>query len=404
MDDCVILPEVAWRRRFFQQLTLFFGPAHSFAVLIMLLLHYPFVSGKLGTGFLMSYWIKSPLLLPFLFAAGVQAEPLQKSFSDWQITCNNAAFCVARSFPGNHGLVMTLSRHAGVNDRPLLRIDYGSAYSGELPGEALKDNLLLDQRRLKPDLKHWKVEPHHLATSNPIAIDEFLAQTLDANNLQLTWRPEATILLKGMKAALLLMDDVQGRVNSASAWVKRGDRALWDVPPPPVLPRSPPSAPPPAALTHDETTGLIDYGTWRINTENCSIAPLRREVSVAPLTDTKALLLISCETGAYNVIDLAYEVTRTSPYVSRGLTLTLPFTPPAQNDMQLEWVNAEFDASSGLLYTFSKGRGLGDCGVATRWQFDGKGFVLAEYAEEKTCDAWHSSEDWPTLWVSQPPS
>lgn len=349
----------------------------------------------------MSYWMKLLLLLPFLFVACVQAQPLQKSFSDWQLTCNNAAFCVARSFPGDNGLVMTLSRHAGVNDRPLLRIDYGSAYSGELPGGPLKDNLLLDQRRLTPDLKHWTVEPHHLATSNAIAIDEFLAQTLDAQNLQLTYKANATIPLSGMKAALLLMDDVQGRVNGASAWVKRGDRVQWDVPPQPALPALPSPLPPPPPLTQEETSGLIDFGTWRVNTDNCSLDPLRREVSVSPLTDSKALLLISCETGAYNVIDLAFEVTRTQPYVSRGLSLTLPFTPPSRGDNQLELVNAEFDASHELLYTFSKGRGLGDCGVATRWQYDGNEFLLAEYAEEKTCDAWHSSEDWPTLWVTE---
>jgi hypothetical protein len=204
-----------------------------------------------------------------------------------------------------------------------------------------------------------------------------------------------------MKAALLLMDDVQGRVNGASAWVKRGDRVQWDVPPPPSIPQLPAPMPAPAPLTQQETTGLIDYGTWRVNTDNCSLDPLRREVSVAPLTDSKALLLISCETGAYNVIDLAFEVTRSQPYVSRGITLNLPFTPPSRTDNQLELVNAEFDASNGQLYTFSKGRGLGDCGVATRWQFDGNAFVLAEYAEEKTCDAWHSSDDWPTLWVTQ---
>ena len=65
--------------------------------------------------------------------AAAQADPVQKLFSDWQLTCNNAAHCVARSIPGDQGLVMTLSRSAGSDDKPLLRIDYGSAYSGALP-------------------------------------------------------------------------------------------------------------------------------------------------------------------------------------------------------------------------------------------------------------------------------
>ncbi|WP_258577093.1 DUF1176 domain-containing protein [Candidatus Pantoea persica] len=172
----------------------------------------------------MSTWTKTLLLLPFLFAAGAKADPLQKSFSDWQVTCNNGGFCVARNIPGDKGLVMTIALHAGTSDRPLLRIDYGSAYSGEVPGAPLQDNLLLDQRRLRPDLKHWTVEPHHLATSNAIAIDEFLAQILDADAIQLTYNAQAAVSLHGQKAALLLIDDVQGRVNGMSAWIKRGSR------------------------------------------------------------------------------------------------------------------------------------------------------------------------------------
>ena len=89
----------------------------------------------------------------------------------------------------------------------------------------------------------------------PVAIDEFLAQTLDASNLQLTYKASASIPLRGMKA-------LHGvRVNGAS--VKRGDRVQWDVPPPPSIPQLPAPMPAPAPLTQQETTGLIDYGTAR---------------------------------------------------------------------------------------------------------------------------------------------
>ncbi|MDU4093341.1 MAG: DUF1176 domain-containing protein [Pantoea sp.] len=351
----------------------------------------------------MPYWMKS-LLLPFLFIASVQAAPLQKTFTDWQITCNNLNYCVARNISGENGLVMSLSRYAGVNDRPLLRIDYGNRYTGDLKGAALQDNLLLDQQRLRPDFKHWTVEPHHLVTAHPIAIDEFLTQIMDADNIQVTWRPQATISLHGLKAALLLMDDTQGRVGSLSAWVKRGSRSVWDVPPEPAAPSMRLPDRPAAPLTREETTGLIDYGTWRVNTDECSLDPMRREVSVAPLTDSKALLLVSCEMGAYNMINLAFEVTRTQPWQSRRLTLSLPFSAPGHSDKQLEIINAEYDAANAQLFTYAKGRGLGDCGIATRWQFNGQEFGLAEYAEERTCDAWHGSDEWPTLWVSQRPS
>lgn len=350
----------------------------------------------------MSSWTKPLLLLPMLFAGCLSAEPLQKVFFDWQLTCNNADFCLARSLSGEQGLVMTLSRHAGAHDRPLLRIDYGSAWSGELAGAALRDNLLLDRRRLLPDFKRWTVAAHHLTTDNTIAIEELLAQLLESENIQITWRPQAQISLHGLKAALSLMDNVQGRTNGLSAWSRRGSRAAVDTPLPPALPLLPAAAPLPAALTRSETSGLLDYGSWRINGDACSLDPGQREVNVAPLTDRKALLMVSCERGAYNMINLAFAVTRAPPYVAQAIRLTLPFTPP-RGERQLELINAEYDASRGELYTFSKGRGLGDCGTATRWRFNGSSFTLAEYAEESVCDVWHSSDDWPTLWVSSSP-
>ncbi len=55
-----------------------------------------------------------------------------------------------------------------------------------------------------------------------------------------------------------------------------------------------------------------------MNGLRCSLDPLRREVNVTALTDDKALMMISCEAGAYNTIDLAWIVSRKKPLASRG--------------------------------------------------------------------------------------
>ncbi len=159
-----------------QQLSALSGRGHSFGPPDARLLRYHLHSEILGTVFLDVDLDEATAAVAFPLRCRVKADPLQKSFSDWQVTCSNAGFCIARNIPGDKGLVMTIARHAGVNDRPLLRIDYGSAYSSEVPGGPLQDNLLLDHHRLRPDLKHWTVEPHHLTTSNATAIDEFLGQ------------------------------------------------------------------------------------------------------------------------------------------------------------------------------------------------------------------------------------
>jgi len=345
-----------------------------------------------------SKWL---LLVSLFWGTVLHAQPLQKTFSNWQVTCNNLNSCEARSFPGNDGLTVTVSRDAGEDDRPALRIDYGSHISGDRGGGALRDNLLLDGQRLTLDLKHWQVAPHHLMTGHAVSINEFLAQVRDADSLTLLYRPDAAVSLRGLKAALLLMDDVQGRVNSSSAWIRRGDRPLSEVPPAPELPQVSPPPHQPSPLSAEETRDLIDFAGLYVSRDSCSLNPNRREIAVSPLTDEKALLLIGCEMGAWNLIDLAFEVTREPPYMAKTIQLILPFSPSDRGSRQLELINTEYNASRGELMTFSKTRGLGDCGVATRWQYNGREFVLAEYTQENTCDAWNSSDRWPTLWVSR---
>ena len=133
-----------------------------------------------------------------------------------------------------------------------------------------------------------------------------------------------------------------------------------------------------------------------MNNTQCSLDPARREVRVTALTDDKALLMIGCEAGAYNTVDLAWLVSRKKPYASRVVKLQLPFTPGSGNE-EMELMNAGFDAKTRELTTLAKGRGLTDCGIQTRWRLNGPRFLLARYAGKPSCDKWHWAEAWPTL-------
>lgn len=78
--------------------------------------------------------------------------------------------------------------------------------------------------------------------------------------------------------------------------------------------------PTPVPLSEEERDDLLDYAAWRVNGIRCSLDPLRRETQVSALTDDKALLIVNCEAGAYNTIDLAWVVSRKkrsprAPYV-----------------------------------------------------------------------------------------
>ena len=80
----------------------------------------------------MRYRIIFVFLLGLLPAHLLWAAPAQQAFADWQVTCNNQNFCVARNTGDHHGLVMTLSRSAGAHTDAVLRIELGGMDSPDV--------------------------------------------------------------------------------------------------------------------------------------------------------------------------------------------------------------------------------------------------------------------------------
>ncbi|RPH21037.1 DUF1176 domain-containing protein [Buttiauxella warmboldiae] len=338
------------------------------------------------------------LFLFFIASAGF-AAPAQKSFSDWQVTCNNQNFCSSRNTGLHQGLVMTLTRSAGAHTDATLRIDLGNMTTAEAKTPPIAPRLAVDGEPLRLDLAKWQETPHHLKTSDADSINGFLEQVANAGAITLA-QGQGNISLSGLKAALLFIDSQQQRVGSETAWIKKGDDPPLSVPPAPALKEVALTNPTPTPLTQGELSDLLDYGTWRMNNSQCSLDPARREVRVFALSDDKALLLTGCEAGAYNVVDLGWIVSRQKPFAARQIRLKLPFKPGSGNN-ELELMNAGYDENNKELTTLAKGRGIGDCGVATRWRFDGQRFRLVRYAEEPACDLWNGSASWPTLWVTK---
>lgn len=347
----------------------------------------------------MFYRISPLLMFTLLVANAAFAAPAQKQFSDWQVTCNNQNFCSARNTGLHQGLVMTLSRGAGARNDVNLRIDLGNLESVDVKVPPVEPRLRLDGEPIVLQQNEWKISPHHLMTNSADAINGLLNAIGNGDKVTLA-DGAGVISLSGFKAALLFIDSQQKRIGSETAWIKKGDGPPLSVPPAPPLKEVTASMAAPGPLSHDELNDLLDYGTWRMNNSQCSLDPLRREVRVFPLTDDKALMLTSCEAGAYNVVYLAWVVSRQKPFVARAIRLRLPFMPDS-GSTDLELMNAGFDEHGKELTTLAKGRGLGDCGVATRWRYDGQRFRLVRYAEEPACDGWHKAGGWPTLWVTK---
>lgn len=347
----------------------------------------------------MRYCVFLLFFICVLPAPRVWAAPAQQSFSDWQVTCNNQNFCVARNTGEHRGLVMSLSRSAGAKTDASLRIDLGGLSAPPVKEPDIAPRLLLDNVPLKLTSQHWQLTPWHLKTEDTGTITTFLKTIQEGQALTLRGGKQ-TISLAGLKAALLFIDAQQKRVGSETAWIKKGDSPPLSVPPAPALKKVAVVNPTPTPLTHNELNDLLDYGNWRMNHSQCSLDPNRREVRVTALTDDKALMIISCEAGAYNTVDLAWLVSRKKPFAARSVRLRLPFTPSSQSS-DMELMNASFDEKTRELTTLALGRGIGDCGIQTRWRFNGQRFRLVRYAEEPSCDNWNGPDAWPTLWITR---
>ncbi|MFS9762632.1 DUF1176 domain-containing protein [Enterobacter hormaechei] len=347
----------------------------------------------------MRYCVFLLFFICVLPAPRVWAAPAQQSFSDWQVTCNNQNFCVARNTGEHRGLVMSLSRSAGAKTDASLRIDLGGLSVPPVKEPDIAPRLLLDNVPLKLTSQHWQLTPWHLKTDDTGTITTFLKTIQEDQALTLRGGKQ-TISLAGLKAALLFIDAQQKRVGSETAWIKKGDSPPLSVPPAPALKKVAVVNPTPTPLTHNELNDLLDYGNWRMNHSQCSLDPNRREVRVTALTDDKALMIISCEAGAYNTVDLAWLVSRKKPFAARSVRLRLPFTSSSQSS-DMELMNASFDEKTRELTTLALGRGIGDCGIQTRWRFNGQRFRLVRYAEEPSCDNWNGPDAWPTLWITR---
>ena len=133
----------------------------------------------------MRYRVILLFLLGLLPVRLLWAAPAQQTFSDWQVTCNNQNFCVARNTGEHHGLVMTLSRSAGAHTDAVLRIELGGLESPTAKESDIAPRLLLDGSALPLRGEHWRITPWQLMTDDPATISAFLTTVQDAKAITL---------------------------------------------------------------------------------------------------------------------------------------------------------------------------------------------------------------------------
>ncbi|WP_417593634.1 DUF1176 domain-containing protein [Parasphingorhabdus sp.] len=206
------------------------------------------------------------------------------------------------------------------------------------------------------------------------------------------------ISLAGSAAALRYIDQKQNRAGTETALVAKGSRDF-----------EPDSTEIPTIVIDQwkSATLVPDAGALVALVEGSTCKNNRYglvEDQAYPLgkrgNKFRALVLISCGSGAYNFSSVPYI----GEYIENGRATSGWTFRPAKFDRQPTWggegglpmlVNANWDEQTQTLSSYAKGRGLGDCGNAQNYIWDGEQFRMIDASAMDEC---RGAYEWITIW------
>jgi hypothetical protein len=353
-------------------------------------------------------------MLPMTFIAGIFAtiaaaaampapQPGEiRTFGDWAVGCDNGGNCQAVSLVPEVGGAdyddwegpVSIIRTAGSDDIFKIHISFEAK----------------DMDRYKMIVDGRLVDTGPIVQGDyPIEIvgedaKKVAAAIVKGKQLVLQGPADENITrisLAGSSAALRYIDQKQQRAGTDTALVARGSRAFkpannkiptimvdrWD-----------------AAELVPETSDIIAL------VENSKCKDERYGVvedQVFPLGKRenrfRALVLISCGSGAYNFSSAPYV----GEYIANERATSGWTFAPTNFDRQPSWggegtdpllVNASWDEQDQTISSYGKARGLGDCGSAENYVWDGDKFRLIDASAMPEC---RGAYEWITTWRAQ---
>lgn len=318
------------------------------------------------------------LALAFPAAAQSPKPGALRTFRDWTVGCDNGGRCKAVALAPDAGapdewpvFMLSIEREAGPGGT--LTIGVSGQEEARPPVSILIDG--------KPAAT-WR------AASITGAEASGLAAVL-ANGTRATIRSGGSTAinsLAGLSAALRYIDAEQKRAGTVGALVAKGpapDRT--QAPPLPVV-RMVAGTGAAAALTPARIADLRKRA-------GCGIAEFLDNPpgpEYHALGGGETLMLLPCDSGAYNLIASIYIVGANGAVRPAQTDAPSGMNPDAAVPSV---VNGGFER--GILSSYAKGRGLGDCGVAQQFAWDGRRFRLIEQAEMGEC---RGNIDYITTW------
>ena len=306
-----------------------------------------------------------------------------KTFGDWSVACDNVRRCAMASLgPADGG------------DWPELSIQ---AARGAAAGAGWEIQLFT-QRDASPrpvafviDGKRFPFDGDQLAGPGAAAI---VAALPDAHSLSVMGArggPLGRYSAKGLSATLRYIDAQQGRAGTVTAVVAKGAQPADTVPAAPAAP-----VVPALALGKGPALATAQLAQMRRLAE----CDLPEDAGIGPETATSGdaiLVILPCSSGAYNVSGALFVVGggKVAP-AALDAPAGFDATGAGENAAVKSVVNGTFDGDR--LSSYAKGRGLGDCGVAQSFAWDGARWRLVEQSEMREC---RGNPDFLRTWTAR---
>lgn len=315
---------------------------------------------------------------------------------DWEVACDNTGTCRAAGYQADEdqrAVSVLLTRKAGPNqhvDGQLMLGEYGDddmAAMAKLPDPIVLQMRINGQPRGSVSVRHATL----IGSLSSAQVAGLIASLSQDSQIEFVAGGDSWHLSgQGAAAVLLKMDDVQGRIGTRGALVRKGPRGEQHVMrarPVPVVHAAKvlDKAEQAWTLPHDQVAALQKLLAATTTQDDCeslfSARPDDLSLQMARLAPHKRLISILCWRAAYNGGNGFWVINDKPPF-----------------DPVLVTVQGT-DYSNGSLGFSQKGRGLGDCWSTAGWTWDGRGFVQTAASSTGMCKLLAAGGAWelPTL-------
>lgn len=333
------------------------------------------------------------VLMAAASSVGMISVPQPTEFGDWTVSCDNARLCEAiAGFEqgGSYGeWVIHVTRGALPDAEPLVEA-FPAFDDGTKTGD-----LLIDGRRAN---FHFDSEGQLVGDAN--AFLDAMARAQKAEVVDEGGKMIGRLPVTGASAGLRWMDDKQKRAGTVTAIIAKGPAPAAKVPPVPPLPRiAQPAASkaPPRALSAAAVKKIRDIGDDDLcDRDPPGGSPL--DVETYRLDAKHSVGVVGCYFGAYQGVSVIVVINEDGSWVPAPIEMPQNMI---SEDSDSSWrhmlTTADYDPKRRLLTTWAKGRGIGDCGTAASWAWDGRVFRLASFQSLESCVGAQPGM-WPSLW------